>query len=145
MKWSIALAVAFMFSVSSFSAPSFANPVRTVGQRDIPDNDDGDGSKLTPQQRADSNALMQQGLTQLQASAGALQSGNAQGALQSLRSAFSEMRQAQPIYHGHRKDALIDTRKAGRALDANTSNSASLAASFTTAAISEAETALKDG
>ena len=101
-----------------------------------------DASKLTPQEKAASDSLMKQGLGQLQTAQSDLQGNNAAGAAEALKSAFESMRQAKPIYHGHRKDALMDTRRAERNIEANKKNSAERAAGFLNSAISEAQTAL---
>jgi len=140
MKWLTVLSVVLLFGIAAVHTPYAAHAVQP--SQDVIDADNGDVSKLTPQERANSDGLMKGGLADLQSAASALQSGNVANALTSMRSAYSEMKQAAPVYHGHRRDALIDTRKAGRILDANRANAAQNASSLLNAAIGEAQVAV---
>ena len=71
--------------------------------------------RLTPQQRAASHQIMQQGLTDLQQASSALESGNGGQARQEIQTAISTMVRAQPIYRGYLQTAV---REAGKALKA---------------------------
>jgi hypothetical protein len=140
MKKSFVICAAFVVASLAATGPSFAQnpgaqPLPAVILRD-------DGKAITPQQKAQSDQLMAAGLTSLQSAASALQSGNTQGAISYLQSAYSSMLQAEPIYHGYRERALKNTKEAGLELERNRRESVQRASGRITQAISDAQTAV---
>ncbi|MDR3706933.1 MAG: hypothetical protein P4L33_01425 [Capsulimonadaceae bacterium] len=94
-------------------------------------------SKVTPAEKSASDALINQGLTQLTAAQTADNGGNLALAVSDLQSAVATMKQALPIYQGYRVKAMRQADRAIRQL------SHPKAASKAPAAIADANTALQ--
>ena len=101
-----------------------------------------DGKAITAQQKAQSDQLMAGGLSTLQSASSALQAGNESAALGYLRSAYSTMRSAEPIYHGYREKSMKNAKDAGLELDRNRRNAVQRASEHLAQAISDAQTAV---
>jgi len=103
----------------------------------------GAHARISPEKKQASDANMQSGLTQLQAAASALQSGNGNGAIGSLTSAVQSFQQALPIYHGLREKAMHKADRAVKALQRNGKQSVARATALVGSAISDAQQALQ--
>lgn len=69
-------------------------------------------SRVTPAEKQASNQLVGAAITQLQNAQGLLSGGNSSGAAAEVNIAFSDLRQALPIYRGYRVRAMNECRRA---------------------------------
>ena len=143
----ISVVICAVCALAPFEAlcPSYAQtgqpvpqPAQTTPQQYFRD----DGKAITPEQKAKSDQLMANGLSSLQSAGAALQAGNEAAALSYLRSAYSTMESAEPIYHGYREKSLKNTHDAGIELDRNRRGALQRASAHLTQAISDAQTAV---
>jgi hypothetical protein len=101
------------------------------------------GHAINPQRKQQSDANIQAGLSQLQSAASALQSGGGSGVVGTLTTAYQDLKQALPIYHGYREKAMGATNHAIKALQRNGKQSVSRASADVGKAIADAQQALQ--
>lgn len=71
---------------------------------------------ISPQQKQVSDQHVSDGLVQEQAALAALQSGNTAGCIADCQTAYADMHQAMPIYHGYRARSMGAVKHVGTAL-----------------------------
>ena len=119
---------------------AFAQLPTTVG---VPKHQHTGEHKVTPEQKAASDQVMKNGLAQLQAAYSAMQSNNAPGVGNNLQSAIATMKQALPIYDGHREASIDSTEKALKAMQGHGRRAGERVGEHLTRAIQDAQAALQ--
>ncbi|MGO8670827.1 MAG: hypothetical protein ACLQVD_05620 [Capsulimonadaceae bacterium] len=136
MKKLLAIAIPLCIALAGSPAPA---------QTDTPTRQSysGDqGAEITPAAKQQSDGQMQLALGQLQAAASDLQSGNSSAAIGNIQTAVLHLKQALPIYHGHRDIAWHASDRAVIVLQRNRKEAVQRATELVSKAISEVQASL---